>query len=848
MSETSPTAPIGSPPEFEPRDHTSEHLVGIRSGSLWDGRYLIERSLGDGGMGCVLLARDLGRPRAGPVAVKVLQPRFREVATPYFMREYSVQRALRHPHVAAALDLGFDHQDGEEVPYFAMQHVPGVPLSDILQDDLPPLVEVWRWMLEALEAIDAIHRAGYLHRDIKPGNLLVDRSATGSDRPIVRLIDFGIAVPLAGESETFFIGTPEFSAPERIECDKLDVRSDLYSIGLVLYELIDGRPPWEGTDPHELAHVRRTTPAPPIENPACPKGVAQLVADMLEADLRARPATAGEVIVRLREATDSPGPIESPEAFAARVAMTLPTSASYSEALRAAASPGGKALVINVPLGHDGQGLLEAVGDRQSLAGVRVVRLRLDGRRGPPLHEMEAALDVFRRLRKRDSKSPLALRGMAGAATMLTRLHRPTMLSIEGLERADAATLMVLASAFLGAHNANLSVVATMTTGARPKAPAALAEFLTHTFVRHVGLQPLTPAELGRHIELLLGPGVVDDQRIQSLHAESRGLPTELMRLLAAGYRRGILVRRADDYVWTGDAAQTHLEPRIQVSGELADRLSLMRVPLPYDTVLRYLEDRSGVDRLVADGVLVKTGEDWLTCVMREVLGQRYGLLSTHRRRALHRRLADALLTTPPFAGHAALVANQLVETARPASAATWLVRAAVEGLEQGAGGQFELLDWAINLLEADHTDDQALWDWKAETFEATLVLARKACDHERHDAAIELLLHLGAAAGHLPTLEKALTARIDRSYTQGDLDGLKSAVSQLLVFQESCGGEPAAALQSWIRAIDAAVAGDVAGAFAASAEGLGLPGAERSDVRVRLLALRAEVAVAWSL
>ena len=139
------------------------------------------------------------------------------------------------------------HQDGEEVPYFAMQHVPGEPLSDILQESDPPaLDDVWRWTIETLEALDAIHRAGYLHRDVKPGNVLVDRSAPAASastapRPAVRLIDFGIAVPLEAEPESFFIGTPEFSAPERIECEPPDVRSDLYSVGLLLYDGLTNR-------------------------------------------------------------------------------------------------------------------------------------------------------------------------------------------------------------------------------------------------------------------------------------------------------------------------------------------------------------------------------------------------------------------------------------------------------------------------------------------------------------------------------------------------------------------------------------------------------------------------------
>ncbi|MCC6623937.1 MAG: serine/threonine protein kinase [Deltaproteobacteria bacterium] len=856
MSDPSPTTPMGGPIEAGREREASPEGPSIPPGTLWDGRYLVERSLGEGGMGNVLLARDLGRIRGGLVALKVLQPRFREVATPYFMREFAVQRKLRHPHIAAALDLGFDHQDGEEVPYFAMQHVPGEPLSDILQEaDPPPLEDVWRWTIETLEALDAIHRAGYLHRDVKPGNVLIDRSApnpgsTSAPRPAVRLIDFGIAVPLDSEPESFFIGTPEFSAPERIECGPPDVRSDLYSVGLLLYELVEGRPPWEGTDPDALLELRMSAPPPPMTRPECPDGVKRLVAELLAPDPAERPDSAGETIARLRGAIGWVGPIESPEAFAQRLQGFVPTSASYHEALRAAAAPGGAVLVVNVPFGHDGQALLETMADRASLNGVRVVRLRLEGKRGPPMHELEAALDVFRRLRRRDG-SALPLRGMAGAATMLTRLHRPTLLCIDGLERADEAILMVLASAFLGAHNANLTVVATIATDGRPKAPAAFAELLTHSFVRHIVLQPLTLEETTQHLAQALGPGVCDEARLAGLHAEARGLPLEIVRVVVQAYRRGVLVRRPDDYGWVGSTGLTGQTPRPTMTGELADRLSLVRTPLPWEAVSAFVEDPAGLQRLVDDGVIVRLDGGWAAVMARDLLSRRYASLAAHRRRALHQRLAAALQSLPSFPGLAALVAEQLAESTRPAAAAPFLVHAARESVDNaGVGRALDLLDRAVDLVHADRGDDPTLWQWKVECFRTLITVAQRAGDDERFDGACELLLQAGVEVAHLPSIELALIARIERAYMIGELERMKGAIDQLLVFQESCGGEPARALAAWGSAVVAAVRGELGAAFDACAEGLSLAAEGDGQVlkvtRRRLLELRASLAV-WT-
>ncbi|HRE92329.1 MAG TPA: serine/threonine-protein kinase, partial [Myxococcota bacterium] len=606
-----------------------------------------------------------------PLALKVLHPNFREVATPYFMREYSIQRTLRHPSIARALDLGFDLQGGEEVPYFAMPFVPGVPLTSLL-DTHPPIEQIVRWSIDVLEALDAIHRAGFLHRDVKPGNILVDpRAESGT---AARLIDFGIAVALTAEPEDFFIGTPEFSAPERIECLRpFDVRSDLYAVGLIMHELIEGGAPWPGRDPEELMHARRETPPKPITRP-CPDGVRALIADLLAPDPQRRPASAAAVIERLQvlgaalEPHSAYGGIESVEAFAMRLSSLPIPAPSYARAL----STEAPVLVIHVPPGHDGGELLDELGDRRALSGVRVVRLKLEGKSKRPLGELQGALDVLRRLRERNEpkvSSETALRGLAGAAVLLTRLHRKTLLVIDGLDQADEATLMVLGQSFLGAQNRELEVVATMSTTASPKAPAAIDAFLSQEFVKQVTLEPLTVAETGAFVARALGPGLLDPEVVESLHQSAHGRPLEVSRLLVEAFKKGILIRRPDGYLWLQSDERRDEEPSgllvVDLERELAERMSLLIAPLPEAVVERFLGDAVGYRRMLATEVLRRDESGQVVAAQRDACAWRYTSLEPGRRSELHLELAGVLARCGE-PGVALLVAEQLVLTLRP--------------------------------------------------------------------------------------------------------------------------------------------------------------------------------------
>ncbi|MGH2657217.1 MAG: protein kinase domain-containing protein [Actinomycetota bacterium] len=227
-------------------------------GTRLGGRYDVVRALGWGGMAEVYLAvdRQLGRE----VAVKVIRERFAEDErfVMRFRREARAAASLSHPNVVAVHDVGV-HQGS---PFIVMEHVPGWTLAELVRDGGPMdpgrVAEIGEAVARAL---GAAHAAGIVHRDVKPGNVMV----TADGR--VKVLDFGIARALRWTPLTdtpAVQGTAEYMAPEYVKGDGADPRSDIYSLGVVLYELLAGRPPFTGDSPLQVAYKHlEEAPAPP---------------------------------------------------------------------------------------------------------------------------------------------------------------------------------------------------------------------------------------------------------------------------------------------------------------------------------------------------------------------------------------------------------------------------------------------------------------------------------------------------------------------------------------------------------------------------------------------------------
>ena len=231
-------------------------------------RYVIGPLLGRGGMAEVRRARDTRLER--DVAIKRLKPDLAgdPIFQERFRREAHSAAGLNHPNIVSVYDTGesFDEASGLMIPYIVMELVVGHTLREILHDGrkIQP-VKALELTQCVLDALDYSHRHGIIHRDIKPANVMLTNSGQ------VKVMDFGIARAVSDTAASMtqtasVIGTPQYLSPEQIRGETVDRRSDLYSTGCLLYELLTGKPPFEGDSPVSLAYQHvRATPVPPSE-------------------------------------------------------------------------------------------------------------------------------------------------------------------------------------------------------------------------------------------------------------------------------------------------------------------------------------------------------------------------------------------------------------------------------------------------------------------------------------------------------------------------------------------------------------------------------------------------------
>jgi len=262
--------------------------------------------LGEGGTARVYLARNERTGR--PVAVKRLHPELAN--TPHLrdrlMAEADIVRSVHHDHVVNVLDV-ISEPDGES--YFVMEHLAGEALSNrIAREGALPLSDALIISVQVAGALDAIHRRGIIHRDLKTENVLVSLDQRGRLR--AKLIDFGVAEILGDPDGALIspgvVGTPESMAPEQAIGRSVDLRCDIYSFGVLLYELVTGGPPFAGDDvPLLLDRVISEAPLPPSHAAGAgrhfiPPALEELILECLAKDPAERPQSMAEVRARLR--------------------------------------------------------------------------------------------------------------------------------------------------------------------------------------------------------------------------------------------------------------------------------------------------------------------------------------------------------------------------------------------------------------------------------------------------------------------------------------------------------------------------------------------------------------------
>src|SRR5262245_19156711 len=295
------------------RDMTQPRLLG--------GRYELDGIVGRGGMAEVYRARDLRLDRV--VAVKTLREDLARDQTfqARFRREAQSAASLHHPSIVAVYDTGEDNTGMSHVPFIVMEYVDGRTVRDLLRDDRRLLPERALEITDGvLRALDYSHRAGIVHRDIKPGNVMLSRQGE------IKVMDFGIARAIADTQATMtqtaqVIGTAQYLSPEQARGERVDARSDLYSVGCLLYELLTGRPPFTGDSPVAIAyqHVREAPIPPSRIDPELPDWADPIVLRAMEKSPDDRYQSAAEMRSDIQRALSG---------FS--VAAAMPMTATYA--------------------------------------------------------------------------------------------------------------------------------------------------------------------------------------------------------------------------------------------------------------------------------------------------------------------------------------------------------------------------------------------------------------------------------------------------------------------------------------------------------------------------------------
>ena len=276
-------------------------VQGDRLGQVYGRQFRIDALIGKGAMAEVYRALDLST--AAYVALKVLKQHLDDLdpaAHQRFLREAEVQALLRHRNVAALLATG---TTPDNQPYLVAELLRGRSLRATLKAGRLDPRRAVSYAFQALQGLAAVHAAGVLHRDLKPANIMLEPTSTGMVDRVV-LIDFGFATFEGSARLTAIgaiVGSLAYIAPERLRGEDIDLRSDLYSIGIILYEMLMGVPPFQGTDDFDLVEQQIEAEPPPLD-PSLPPELDAVIRRALHKQQADRYGSADEMAAALEHA------------------------------------------------------------------------------------------------------------------------------------------------------------------------------------------------------------------------------------------------------------------------------------------------------------------------------------------------------------------------------------------------------------------------------------------------------------------------------------------------------------------------------------------------------------------
>lgn len=304
-----------TPPRLEAtEDFTSSGTRGhtVLHGADWNASsisgFSVIRTLGAGNMGVVLLVEKNGERYAMKLVRRVVKTKNNpETSLQKFMRKAKILSTIHHPNVVEIIEYGVSSPTEEGVPFLVMEFVQGHPLNQLPGAEEQSLDWKLSVVRQIASALEAVHSLGIVHRDVKPGNILVSNDGTA------KLDDFGVAgiVDLDPDATLDVLGSPAYMAPEAFDSGKVkDNRSDIFSLGVVAYELITGVKPFHGANFEEMKRaVKRSAPIDPgLLEPSLPPGTQNALAGMLAKSPSDRFQFIGDVIQALSPPYPEPPP------------------------------------------------------------------------------------------------------------------------------------------------------------------------------------------------------------------------------------------------------------------------------------------------------------------------------------------------------------------------------------------------------------------------------------------------------------------------------------------------------------------------------------------------------------
>jgi len=656
------------------------------------GPYRYERPIGRGGMSHVLLSRD---PGGVAVALKVLKANRFRTGLARFRREFRALARLKHPNVIRVEAYGDIHGH----PYIAMEFVQGQDLyQEIRGFSRSNLAKRWarveEILIDLVRSLAYIHQRGLVHRDLKPSNVLINAHG------VCKLTDFGIVKELDPEADvqhsTTLVGTWAYASPEQIMGTAIDNRSDLYSLGVILYTMLTGRRPFVAKDMAGYLEMHRDhDPIPPSKLvPGTPPRLDQICMRLLRKSPRDRFQSANEILYRLEQIdirSETPADTGSEGWEPALVGRSQDLDILRDSVSALSRREGGVVIVE----GTEGAGktrLVNAAIHHARLMGIPVHRTRLVNRAG----SFEALVDIAMQVgAAMDEDAPPELRhalqrfaegqGRIGGDaryqlydsirdSLQTLLERgPRVIVLDDFHHAPAPLVDLFAylvRSIVARQGEPLLVLVAIDTDR--KAPD-IAGFLDGSAISlnptRVSLEPLGPELVREIVAELLGEGPATDTLAQLLHEETEGNPFFVAEFLRSLIQQGVIVQRdSGGFRLTVKASdlsagqltippgvrqvvRSRLAPLDRMDREVVDALSVAGREMDLDVMLDVVsldEERAldAVDTLVEEGVLRerRVGEQALVdFVHRKVGDVAYRELDEIWRGTLHRRIAVAL-------------------------------------------------------------------------------------------------------------------------------------------------------------------------------------------------------------